>query len=233
MDIIGEKEAELAKILIVEDEEPVSLMVAEALKKDKHVVDLVTNGEDALLYLAEGSYDLLIVDCGLPKMDGVEVCRLYRSKGGSSPVLFLTGRTKIEQKIDGLESGADDYVTKPFDMRELTARVKALLRRPQSIASKTITVRDITLDPHTFSVTKDGQEVVLYPKEFALLELFMRHPKEVFSPDSLLMRLWPSGDDATLDALRQTMLRLRAKIETEGQKPLIVTIRGVGYRLEP
>lgn len=222
----------MPKVLVLEDDIPVANLVADWLRKERFVVDVTHDGEEALDFLGESEYDLLILDISVPGKDGLAVCNLYRKKGGVSPVLMLTGRDRIDQKIEGLDSGADDYLTKPFDIRELASRVKALLRRPPLAQASTIKLGDIELDPTSHCVRKAGVEVELFPKEYAILELMMKNPNQVFSPESLLSRLWATDDNATIDALRQTILRLRRKLEQEGEKPLIRTIRGVGYRME-
>ena len=139
----------------------------------------------------------------------------------------------MNDKVTGLESGADDYLTKPFDMRELLSRVRAILRRPPVVGYKTIQVRDIELDPVEHTVKMAGSELKLYPKEFSLLQLFMLHPKQVFSADDLLDRVWPTDSEASIETVRQTILRLRQKVERDTESPLIQTVRGFGYRLEP
>jgi OmpR-family two-component system manganese-sensing response regulator len=150
---------------------------------------LVHNAKDATAYVHSVTYDLLILDWELPDGTGLDICLEYRRAKGTGGVLFLTGRSHINDKLTGLESGADDYLTKPFDMRELLSRVRAILRRPPVVGYKTITVRDIELDPVEHSVKMAGSELKLYPKEFSLLQLFMLHPKQVFSPDDLLNRV--------------------------------------------
>lgn len=222
----------MPKVLVLEDDKPVAQMVADWLRREHYVVDVTHDGLEAMDFLKESTYDLLILDLSVPGKDGIEVCNLYRRNGGHSPILMLTGRDRIDQRVLGLDAGADDYLTKPFDLRELASRVKALLRRPPMATTRVMTLGDIELDPDSHSVRKGGIEVELFPKEYAILELLMRNPNQVFSPETLLSRLWATDDNATIDALRQTILRLRRKLEQEGDKPLIRTIRGVGYRIE-
>lgn len=223
----------MSKVLIVEDDQSIAQVVKDALSDSKYTVDMVHRGEDARAYLKSMTYDLIIFDWQLPDCSGIELCNEYRAGGGAAPVLFLTGRNAIPDRITGLDSGADDYLTKPFDVRELLSRVRALLRRPPSVTYKTIKVRNIELDPVNHIVTMAGPEIKLYPKEFSLLELFMRNPQRVFSPDDLLAKVWPTDSDASIETVRTTILRLRQKVENDPDNPLIRTIRGVGYRLEP
>ncbi len=223
----------MSKILIVEDDESIANVVKDALSGSKYTVDMVYRGADARAYLTSITYDLIIFDWELPDCTGIQLCNEYRAGGGFAPVLFLTGRDAVPDRITGLDSGADDYLTKPFDVRELLSRVRALLRRPPAVTHKTIKARNIELDPVNHVVTLAGPEIKLYPKEFALLELFMRNPQRVFSPDDLLTKVWPTDSDASIETVRTTILRLRQKVEADPDNPLIRTIRGVGYRLEP
>ena len=223
----------MSKVLIVEDDLALAQVVKDSLSENKYTVDMVHRGSDARAYLSSMTYDLIIFDWELPDTTGIELCNEYRSKGGAAPVLFLTGRNTVPDRITGLDSGADDYLTKPFDVRELMSRVRALLRRPPTVTYKTIKARNIELDPVNHVVTMAGPEIKLYPKEFSLLELFMRNPQRVFSPDDLLSKVWPTDSDASIETVRTTILRLRQKVEADPDNPLIRTIRGVGYRLEP
>ena len=210
----------MSKILIVEDDVPIAQVVKDSLSDSKYTVDMVHCGADARAYLGSMTYDLIIFDWQLPDCTGIELCNEYRASGGAAPVLFLTGRNAVPDRITGLDSGADDYLTKPFDVRELMSRVRALLRRPPNVTHKTIKTRNIELDPVNHVVTIAGPEIKLYPKEFSLLELFMA-------------KVWPTDSDASIETVRTTILRLRQKVENDPNNPLIRTIRGVGYRLEP
>ncbi len=175
----------LAKLLVVEDDTELAAIVVNALQDAHYVVDLVHNTKDATAYVHSVTYDLLVLDWELPDGTGLDICMEYRRAKGAGGVLFLTGRSHMEDKITGLESGADDYLTKPFDMRELLSRVRALLRRPPVVGYKTIVVQDIELDPVEHTVTMAGAELKLYPKEFSLLQLFMLHPKHKYSPPTI------------------------------------------------
>ena len=157
----------------------------------------------------------------------------FRASGGNAPVLMLTGKDSISDKELGLDTGADDYLTKPFHGKELTARIKALLRRPPNLVSDVLKVGDLVLERADFRVTRNGQEVRLLPKEFALLEFFMRYPNRVFSAEALLERVWVSESEATVDAVTSCIKRLRKKLEIDGDKSPISTVHGVGYKLVP
>jgi len=177
-------------------------------------------------------YDVVILDWQLPGMTGIEVIREYRSFGGKTPVLMLTGKSAIPEKEEGFDSGVDDYLTKPFHMKELSARLRALLRRPDTLVSEALQIGALKMDRRTHVVLLDGKEVDLKPTEYALLEFLMRHPGQVFAPEALLDRVWSSQSDASVDALTTCIKRLRKKISSEGQESIIKTIYGVGYKLE-
>jgi DNA-binding response OmpR family regulator len=221
----------MPKILVVEDDEKLSFAVQCFLKSEHHVVDVVATGEEAIERLSFYTYDMAIIYWILPGLSGVEVCRQYRAKGGHIPILILTAKGQIKDKLTGLDSGSDDYLTKPFDLDELSARVRALLRRPGNIKPAILTVGDLSLDPSSLEVVKNGLPVHLPPKEFALLEFFMRHPNEVFTAEALIERIWSSESDASPESIRPYVYRLRSKVETGKQPPYIKTMRGKGYML--
>lgn len=223
----------MPKILIVEDDPGIADSIAEALLRERYVVDKVDNVTSGDSYLKSIDYDVIVLDWQLPDGEGVDLCRAYRNLGGTAPILMLTARSTTADKLTGLDMGADDYLTKPFDMTELLARVRALLRRPRVMLSKVLTARGITLDPTTRAVKQSNEELKLYPKEFALLELLMANPGKVFSVNELLDKVWPTDGDASVETVRTTILRLRQKIETDEANPLIRTLRNVGYRLDP
>jgi DNA-binding response OmpR family regulator len=219
----------MAKIFLLEDEKPLADIVMDWLTSQNHMVDWVNLVNDAKVRLKIYPYDL--VDVNLPDGNGMDVCKEFRNNGGTTPILMLTGRNKVQEKAMGLDAGADDYLTKPFHMDELAARVRALLRRPAVFVGNVLTFQDLELNTGTHRVTKGGQEIQLLPKEFALLEFLMRHSGQVFSADALIERLWPTDSDASPDAIRIYITRLRNKIDTKGEQSLISTMRGVGYRL--
>jgi len=222
----------LAKILSVEDDLVLAGQIVAWLEHEKHTVDCVHDGDEAASRLKFDQYDLIVLDLGLPKLGGITVLKLYRQMGGAAPVLILTGKDAISEKEEGLDAGADDYLTKPFHMKELSARIRALLRRPAVLLSDTLTVKDIVLNTATHEVTVSGAEVQLLPKEFALLELFMRYPSVVFSPTTLLEKAWSSESEATIDSVYTYIKTLRSKVSPKNPTALIRTIKGVGYKLE-
>lgn len=220
----------MAKILLVEDDQQLGDMVRTALLFEHHSVDIVNNGLDGREHLAMNPYDVVILDWGLPDMSGIDICRSFRAKGGVTPILMLTGKDTIAEKETGLDAGADDYLTKPFNMRELTARVRALLRRPGAVIDNVLRAGSLSLDPKKHRAYLNGEALSLVPKEFSLLEFFMRHPGQVFTPEALLEHVWPTDSDSTSLAVRTTMKRLRKKIDPEGT--LLRTEHGVGYMLD-
>lgn len=223
----------MAKILLVEDEPLFSDLIEDVLKEQKHVVDVVPDGQAALNVLRWSQYDLIILDWNLPGLAGVDVLKAFRARGGSAPVLMLTAKSAVEDKETGLDSGADDYLTKPFHEKELAARVRSLLRRPAPVQKNLLEAGGIALDTASHRVVVDGREVNLLPKEFSLLEFFMRHPGQTFSNESLIERVWSAESDASPDSIRTYVKRLRAKIDVEGRPSLFSTVYGVGYRFDP
>lgn len=222
----------MAKILLVEDDLEVCEVVSDWLVDEHYTIDVVNSGSEAIERLRFDKYDVLIFDWQLPDTTGIEICKRFRSKGGNTPVLMLTGKSEITDKETGLDAGADDYLTKPFHPRELSARVRALLRRSGELKQNVLTCGEIKLDPQGFKVTKNGTEVALLPKEFALLEFFLRHPNQVFSPEALLDRVWSAESEASPDTIRVHITKLRGKIDTEGQPSIIKTLHRQGYKLE-
>jgi len=222
----------MAKILVVEDDENLSRLVKICLSSESHLVDSVMRGMDALAQIRLITYDMLVLDWMLPDITGVDVLKHYRASGGKSPVLMLTSRSTVADKVTGLEAGADDYLVKPFDKLELAARVKALLRRPTEMSPEVLVRGNLQINQTTFKVIKDGEEVELRPKEFALLEFLAKHPGESFSADAILERLWRSDAMSTTDTVRTHIMTLRKKLGDNDVKPLIKTVRGRGYSLQ-
>ena len=222
----------MAKILVIEDDLGLSRMVKDWLTFEHHMVETADNGKDGLEKLQYYQYDVIVLDWELPEMTGIEICRQFRSAGGKTPVLMLTGKGTIVDKETGFDAGADDYLTKPFHMKELSVRLRALLRRVGgNLTGDELRYRDIVIEPANHRATRTGKDLQLLPKEFALLEFLMRHPSQVFSAEALLSRVWSSDSDATIDAVSTCVKRLRKKVDVEGETSVIKTVHGVGYRL--
>jgi DNA-binding response OmpR family regulator len=221
----------MAKILLVEDDHNLAFLLKMQLEHERHLVDEVHCGIDALGNLKDHAYDLVIMDWMLPDVSGVDVIRKFRNIGGRTPILMLTAKGAPEDMATGLDSGADDYLVKPFHPTELGARVRALIRRPAAFAGKVIQIQDIELDTVNFRVVRQDKEIELTSKEFALLELLMRHPNQSFSLEQILDRLWQSDSSASIDTVRTHMKTLRKKIGDNEENSIIRTKRGMGYRI--
>lgn len=219
----------MAKILVVDDDTDIRDLVADTLLSEHHLVERAHDGLSAKHMLTFSKFDLVLLDCGLPDISGIEVLKHLRSTNNKVPVIMLTGLRETSQKAAGLDAGADDYVTKPFAAPELLARVRAVLRRASDSPTNSLKVRNLELDPSRHIITKDSAELNLQPVEFALLEFFMRHPDHVFSLAALIERVWNSERDVTEEAVRTCIKRLRKKIESENEE-FIQTVHGVGYR---
>jgi two-component system, OmpR family, manganese sensing response regulator len=222
----------VAKVLIAEDDAGLSDSLEQILSADGHVVDSVMDGQIADDHLKTYTYQLIILDWDLPSLSGVEILKRFRVRGGITPVLILTGKSAIAEKEEGLDAGADDYLTKPFHPRELRARLRALLRRPAQITGDKVTVRNIEFDSVKHEVTKDGLPVKMTALEGDLLEFFMRHPGETFSIESLLRGVWQSEAEVSDYAIYAAIKRLRKKLDSEGQASIISNVHGIGYRLD-
>lgn len=223
----------MAKILVVEDDRALSGTVEKWLTFEHHLIEVIDDGEKALENLKFYKYDLVILDLNLPKIGGIEVCKQFRTAGGLTPILMLTGKDKIEEKEVGLDAGADDYLTKPFHLKELSARVRALLRRPENFAGNVLTAGELVLEPANFRVTRSGEDVQLSQQEFALLQFLMRNANQVFSPEALLDRVWESSSDVSPAAIRTHVKMLRKKLDKDGEPSYIKNVHGVGYRFDP
>ncbi len=224
--------APMAKILFLEDDDKVADAVESALHSERHTVERTASGEDALTRATVSDYDLIILDWTVPDVSGVDVCQRFRAEGGTTPVLMLTGKHLISEKVTALDAGADDYLTKPFNIQEFMARVRALLRRRGSgYDTGQLVVGELKLDVKTFTVTCGGQNVSLIPKEFAILELLMTYPGVVFSHEAIFRRLWKSDEATSPEIVRTHLKNLRKKIEAVGAISPIETVHGVGYKL--
>lgn len=223
----------MPKILVVEDDHDLAEMVVSWLENERYTVEHAEDGRLAQDLLKLSNYDVVVLDWDLPHVAGIEVLKEFRSNGGQTPIIMLTGKGGIDDKERGLVTGADDYLTKPFAIRELGARVKALLRRPASLLNSNLTCGALQMDPTKHRVTVSGTEVHLLPRDFALLEFLMRHKDEVFSAEALISRVWSSDSDASPEGLRTAIKRIRKKIDTGGDESasMIENIPKIGYRL--
>jgi two-component system response regulator MprA len=220
------------RILVVDDERAVRESLRRALELEGYDIDLADGGEDALRRLASNMEpDAMILDVLMPGVDGLEVCRRLRSDGSRLPVLMLTARVEIEDRVEGLDAGADDYLTKPFALDELKARLRALLRRTSDGAGETLRFADLELDPGTREVRRGGEPIDLTRTEFSLLELFLRNPRQVLTRSIIFERVWGYDFGYASNSLDVYVGYLRRKTEAGGRPRLIHTVRGVGYAL--
>ncbi|MCW5823743.1 MAG: response regulator transcription factor [Cyanobacteria bacterium TGS_CYA1] len=222
----------MSRILIVEDEEELSLSLKEWLEGELYAVSTVNEGKAALEMLLSNRYDLIILDWMLPGLSGLEICKVFRESGGDTPILILTARNTISAKEEGLNSGADDYLTKPFNLRELSARVRALLRRPQSAPQSILKAGNIVLDRNSRTVSKDGAPVKLLPKEFILLEVLILNRGKVLSSDELTNLVWGVDSDITPDTVRSHIRSLRKKVDNSSNFSVVKTVHSMGYKVE-
>ncbi len=222
----------MAKVLVIEDDTDTGATIRDLLVLESHIVEVVESGFEADSRLRQYNYDLIVLDWELPDRSGVEVLKEYRARKGKTAVLMLTGRSDFSDKETGLDTGADDYLTKPFHPREFNARVRALLRRPLAVLADKLDLAGISLDARTQAVWFSGKELDLRPKEYALLEFLMRHPNETFSPEALLQRIWSSESEATESTVYSFMSLLRKKLNEKGSPEVIKTVYGRGYRFE-
>lgn len=220
------------RILIAEDEAAIARALKVMLEKNKYSVDVVHNGNDALDYICSTVYDALVLDIMMPGKDGIEVVKLARNEGCTTPVLFLTAKSEVSDRVAGLDAGADDYLSKPFAASEFLARVRALTRRSNSYVSTSITVGNTTLDCGMYILKTTREEIRLNNKEYQLAELFFRHPRQVFSTEHLMESVWGLDSETELDVVWTYIGFLRRKLKQIGSNIEIRTIRGVGYSLE-
>lgn len=220
------------RILIAEDEVTIARALKVMLEKNKYAVDMVHNGNDALDYIQATTYDALVLDIMMPGKDGIEVLKAARSVGNTTPALFLTAKAEVADRVAGLDAGADDYLPKPFAASEFLARVRALTRRSSSYASSMLSFRNVTLDCSQYLVKTALGEVRLNNKEYQLMELFFRHPRQVFSSEHLMEKVWGLDSEAEMDVVWTYIGFLRRKLKQIGAEIEIRTIRGAGYALE-
>jgi DNA-binding response OmpR family regulator len=219
------------RLLLVEDERKVASFIARSLRENSYSVDVAETGEKALDLISRLNYDLVLLDIRLPKLSGVEVCREIRDSGNETPVLMLTARSLVEQRVEGLDAGADDYLTKPFALAELHARVRALTRRGFHKGGPKLQTADLELDRPRRTVKRGDRQVGLTLKEYTLLELLMVRSPDVVPRSEIIEHVWSYGFDTETNIVEVYINRLRQKIDQEHPVKLIHTVRGTGYRL--
>ncbi len=221
------------RLLVVEDEHLIANSIKKGLEQEKYAVDVAFDGNDGFDLASSEDYDLIILDLLLPGMDGIKVCRELRAKQIHTPILMLTAKGQIRDKIEGLDSGADDYLTKPFSFEELLARIRALTRRPKETLNTVLTVGDLHLDTKSFEVRRQNQTIRLSSKEFSLLEYLMRHSGQILTKEQIINHVWDYEADVLPNTVEVNMRNLRNKIDLPFKKvkPLIQTVRGFGYKI--
>jgi heavy metal response regulator len=219
------------RVLVVEDNSDMGAYIQQGLREHGFAVDLVADGSQGLDFAATGVYDLLILDRMLPVCDGLDLLRMVRARGVMTPAIFLTARAAVNDRIEGLDGGADDYLIKPFSFAELLARIRVVLRRGAETGSPVLQVADLRLDPIARTVERSGRRIDLSAKQFALLDYLMRHAGQVVSRTMILEHVWDFEFDALTNVVDVHINRLRNKVDRDFDKPLIHTLRGVGYVL--
>ena len=219
------------RVLLVEDDARLSVSLAASLGDAGYAVDVVGDGEQAELFAEAAPYDGIILDVMLPKRDGVLVCRTLRARGLTTPILMLTARDAIEDRVQGLDSGADDYLVKPFALHELLARLRALLRRNAPSKTGALILGDLIADPATHAVARAGQPIILSAREFALLEYFLRHPRQILTREMIESHIWNYDFLSASNVVDVYVRRLRRKIDDPFPDKMIETARGLGYRI--
>ena len=217
------------RVLLVEDDQRISRFVGKGLRERAYAVDVAVDGEEALYKFAVNDYDAVVLDVMIPKRDGFEVCRQLRASGSPVPVLMLTARDEVADRIRGLDSGADDYLTKPFEVAELAARLRALMRRGHMLRTPTITIADLMIDTRAQDVTRGGRHIALTAKEYALLEYLAREAGRVVTRTEIAEHVWDEHFDPASNLIDVHINRLRRKLDDGHGAPLIQTRRGAGY----
>lgn len=219
------------KILVVEDEHKIANSIKKGLEQESYAVDVAYDGEEGYDLASTEEYDVIVLDLMLPLKSGMEICKDLRDEKIHTPILMLTARGQTSDKVSGLNSGADDYLTKPFAFEELLARIRALTRRPKAQLPTTLNYEDLTLDTVTFEVKRGGRVIDLSKKEFSLLEFLMKHPNTTFTKDQLIERVWSLDSDILPNTVEVYIGYLRKKIDNTDLPALIKTVRGFGYKL--
>ncbi|MPM85385.1 Transcriptional regulatory protein TcrA [bioreactor metagenome] len=221
------------KILVIEDEHLIANSLKKGLEQEKYTVDVAYDGLEGYDLASSGDYDLILLDLMLPNLDGLTICKKLRQENNHVPILMLTAKSQLEDKITGLNCGADDYLTKPFAFEELLARIRALSRRPQKTNGKILTVGDLSLDTITYEVKRGNKNIQLSSKEYSLLECLIRHSNQILNKDQLIQYVWSYESDILPNTVEVYIRNLRQKIDIpfKNKPPLIKTIRGFGYKI--
>ncbi len=220
------------RILVVEDKRRIAAIIKRGLEEERYAVDIAYDGQEAMDWAAVAEYDLIVLDVLLPKKDGIQVCRELGAQGSKVPILMLTARDAVKDRVRGLDSGADDYLVKPFAFRELLARLRALLRRRGETKTACLQVSDLTLDTLAHRATRDGRVIELTAREYALLEFLMRHPRQVLSRTQIAEHVWDYDFFSSSNVVDVYIGYLRRKIDRGVDFNLIHTVRGSGYKIE-
>ncbi len=221
------------KILIIEDEHKIANLIKQGLEQERYTVDVAYDGESGFDLACEDNYDLIILDRLLPKMDGLLICKKLREQNNHIPIIMLTAKAQIMDRVEGLDSGADDYLTKPFAFEELLARIKAMSRRPKETINKILQISDLVLNTGTYEVKRSNTRINLSSKEFKLLEYLMKNHNKILTKEQIINHVWNYDADILPNTVEVFIGYLRNKIDKpfRGEKPLISTIRGFGYRI--
>lgn len=221
------------RILVVEDEHRIATAIKKGLEQEHYAVDVVFSGDEGYDLASSEDYDLIILDLMLPVMDGLEICKQLRSQKIHTPILMLTAKSQIQDKVSGLNTGADDYLTKPFSFEELLARIRALLRRPKQTEASILSLEDLKLDTIKLEVRRAEKEIFLTSKEFSLLEYLLRHPKMIVTKKQIIDHVWNYDSDILPNTVEVYIKNLRNKIDTPftDSPALIQTVRGFGYKI--
>ncbi len=221
------------RVLVVEDEQRIARSIKKGLELEHYAVDLAFTGSEGYAKASTEEYDVIVLDLMLPEMNGEEVCKKLRAEKNRSPILMLTAKSQTEEKVAGLDSGADDYLTKPFSFEELLARLRALTRRPKQLLDSVLTCETLSLDVHHFSVERSGKKIAVSSKEFALLEYLLRNQKKILTKDQIIRHVWDYDADILPNTVEVYIRNLRKKVDEPfaSEPELIHTVRGFGYKL--
>lgn len=221
------------RVLVIEDEQRIARSIKKGLELERYAVDLAFSGPEGFSLACTEEYDLVILDLMLPEMDGVEIAKKLREKKIQTPILMLTAKSQIDEKVAGLNAGADDYLTKPFSFEELLARLRAISRRPKQLLNTVLALGPLTLNSSSYEVERSGQHISLSSKEFALLEYLLRNQKKILTKDQIIRHVWDYDADILPNTVEVYIRNLRKKIDEpfEDEKPIIQTVRGFGYKL--